>query len=181
MNIYTPTLYLPEDAPNKLGIHGKWRIRTWESLAHAKDGRDPMDEFEQRNGITDVGIHFVLDRFTDVGTPSALAWYAGLIDNSGFTGLAAADTMASHAGWTESTAYSESVRQTLSFSAAASRTISDSVTFSINATVTINGLFINSDNTKSGTTGTLFSTASFASTASLVSGNALTANYSLSD
>ena len=135
------------------------------------------------NGITDEGIHHALDRLTDITGPTVTLapWHAGLIDNASFTGVADADTMASHTGWIENQNYSEAVRQQLNFSAAAARTISDSVSFSINATVTIKGLYVTSDNTKGGTTGTLFSTALFATPPSLVSGNTLTANYSLSD
>lgn len=135
------------------------------------------------NGIVDTGIHHALDRFTDITGPTVTLapWHAGLIDNASFTGVADADTMASHTGWIENQAFSEAVRQQLNFAAAAARTISDSVSYSINATVTIKGLFVTSDNTKGGTTGTLFSTALFATPPTLVNGNTLTANYSLSD
>ena len=123
-------------------LFGCWSVQGWESKAHELDGKDPIFELVDHNGIVDDGIHYVLDRFTDVGTPAAKTWYAGLIDNSGFTGLSDSDTHASHSGWTENTDYSEGARQTLSFSAAATRSISDSVSFSINATVTIEGLFV---------------------------------------
>jgi hypothetical protein len=163
-------------------LFGIWALQGWESKAHEIDGRDPIFEMVDHNGIVDDGIHYVLDRFTDVGTPAAKTWYAGLINNSGFTGLADADTHASHTGWTESTDYSEGARQTLSFSAAATRSISDSVSFSINGTVTIEGLFVADNSTKgSVAAATLFSTAQFSSAPSLVSGNTLTANYTLSD
>jgi len=164
-------------------LTGHWSVAGWESKAHEADGTSPIFSMEQPNGIVDTGIHHVLDRFNDTAGPEATLapWYAGLIDNASFTGLADADTMASHAGWIENQDYSESVRQTLSFAAAASRSISDSVSFSINATVTIEGLFVSSDSTKGGTSGTLFSTAQFASAPALVSGNTLTANYTLSD
>lgn len=163
---------------------GRWsNVQAWESKAHERDGMSPMWTTEFPNGITDEGIHHVLDRFTDITAPTlTLApWAAGLIDASGFTGVADADTMSSHSGWTEATQYDESVRQNLAFSAAATRAISDSVSFAINATKTIQGLFVSSDNTKSGTSGTLFSTALFATPPALVSGNTLTANYTLSD
>lgn len=163
-------------------LFGVWGLQAWESKAHEIDGRDPIFEFVDHNGIVDDGIHYVLDRFTNVGTPAAKTWYAGLINNSGFTGLSDSDTHASHSGWTESQDYSEGARQTLSFSAAATRSISDSVSFSINATVTIEGLFVSDTSTKgSVASATLFSTAQFTSAPSLVSGNTLTANYTLSD
>lgn len=142
-----------------------------------------MPDFD--NGITDEGIHYLLEVGfrSDAGMPvSQIApWFAGLIDNAGFTGVDASDTMASHTGWSESTDYSESVRQTLVFGAAAARAITAQVAFSINATKTIEGIFVPSNSTKGGTTGTLWSTAIFSSPPSLISGNVLTANYSLSD
>ena len=79
--------------------------------------------------------------------------------------MAAADTMASHAGWTEVTAYSEAVRQTLTLGAVASQSVDNSASkaaFSINAdATTIGGAFITTDNTKGGTTGTLAGAAAF--------------------
>lgn len=137
------------------------------------------------NGITDVGIHYVLEvAFRDGTAPDPAqigTWYAGLIDNASFTGVAAGDTSASHAGWIENQDYDEANRITISFAAAATRKITAAISFTINATITVRGLFIISVNTKGGTTGTLFSTALFSSPPSLVSGNVLTANYSLTD
>lgn len=133
------------------------------------------------NGITNEGIHYNLDTaFTNNDTAETL-WYAGLINNSGYTGVDPTDVMSSHTGWTESTDYSESVRQTLSFAAAASRSITAAVSFTMNATVTIKGLFVVTNNTKGGTTGVLWSTALYATAPDLVSGNVLTSNYTLSD
>jgi len=169
-------------------LRGRWTgvsafrsVKAREAHLRGVAGCGPMWAIDFSNGITDVGIHFVLDRFSNVGAPSALTWYAGLMDNAGFTGVASADTALSHTGWSESVAYDESVRQTLAFSAASARAISDSVSFTMNATTTVKGLFVISDNTKSGTAGTLFSTALFVTPPALVSGNVLTANYSLSD
>ena len=166
-------------------IRGVWSdVKVWENKAHELIGINPIwNLVEQPNGITDEGIHHVEDRFTDIDAPTlTLApWHAGLINASGFTGVDSSDTMASHSGWVESTDYSESVRQLLGFGSAALRKISDSVSFSINTTVTIQGLLISSDNVKGGTTGTLFSTALFGTPPSLVTGNVLTANYTLSD
>jgi mevalonate kinase len=54
--------------------------------------------------------------------------------------------------------------------------------FSINATTTIAGAFLSSDNTKSGTTGVLFSVANFASPGdrAVVSGDTLNVTYTFS-
>jgi hypothetical protein len=160
-------------------IRGRWTsVELWEGEAHRSRKLWGTD-FD--NGIVDVGIHYALDRLTDVGSPAAVTWYAGLMDNASYTGIDDSDTMSSHTGWIENQDYSEGVRQTLAFGAAAARTISDSVSFSIDASVTIKGLFVTSDNVKGGTTGTLFSTALFSTAPILINGNTLTANYSLSD
>ena len=167
-------------------VRGRWeRIQIWrtvEDYEAYKRGEFVVPKFLQNfpNGITDVGIHYLLDAGFR-GTTAISTWYAGLIDNAGYTGVDPSDTMASHSGWSEATQYDESVRQTLTFAAAATRKITAEVSFTMNATKTIEGIFVNSDSTKSGTTGTLWSTALFSSAPGLVSGNVLTANYTLSD
>jgi len=54
--------------------------------------------------------------------------------------------------------------------------------FSINATTTVGGAFLTSDNTKGGTTGTLFSAADFQSPGdrSVVNGDTLNVTYTFS-
>jgi hypothetical protein len=168
-------------------VRGRWEhIQVWrtvEDYEAFKRGEFVTPIFFEEvkpNGITDVGIHYLLDAgFRGVAAIST--WYAGLIDNAGYTGVAASDTSASHSGWSQSGAYTETALQTLSFGAAASRQISASVSFSINASVTIEGIFVNSVSTKPMTTGTLWSTALFSTAPSLVNGNVLTATYTLSD
>lgn len=174
-------------------VHGIWRdIKVWENeadAAMAKAGYNVRPKLwlpDQPNGITDEGIHYLLEVGfrSDAGSPVAqiAPWYAGLIDNAGYTGVAAGDTMASHTGWAElHTQYDEAARQTLAFAAAASRAITASVSFTMNATKTVQGIFVTSVNTKGGTTGTLWSTALFSSPPGLISGNVLTANYTLTD
>lgn len=168
-------------------VRGRWdKIQIWRTVeeyqAHKAGSLavHPIWEDAVNNGITDEGIHYLLD--AGFRNQSQIAtWYAGLIDNSGYTGVDPSDTMSSHSGWSEATQYDEVNRQTFSFGAASSRQISDDVSFTMNATKTIEGIFVTSDNTKSGTTGTLWSTALFSSAPGLVSGNVLTATYTLSD
>jgi hypothetical protein len=138
-------------------------------------------EEELHNGIVDEGIEYLLDAGFNGGTQDT-THYIGLVDNSGFSAFADADTMASHAGWSESTAYSEATRPAWNPDAAASRAVTNSTTvdFTMNATATIKGIFVTSNNTKSGTTGTLWSTAAFASNASVVSSDVLKVTYTVS-
>lgn len=171
-------------------LRGRWEnTRVFENADHHADFRKwgaayvkPLWELAlQPNGITNEGIHYNLDTAFTNNDTAETTWYAGLINNSGYTGVDATDTMASHSGWTESTDYDESNRQTLSFAAASSRSITAEVSFTMNATVTINGLFVVTNNTKGGTTGVLWSTALYSSAPDLTSGNVLTSNYTLSD
>jgi len=168
-------------------VRGRWEhIQVWRTVDDFnafKRGEFVTPIFYEEckpNGITDVGIHNLLDSGFR-GTAQISAWYAGLIDNAGFTGVDPTDTSASHSGWSRSGDYSETVLQTLSFGAAATRLITASVSFTMNATKTIEGIFVNSASTKPMVAGTLWSTALFSSAPSLISGNVLTATYTLSD
>ena len=113
-----------------------------------------------KNGVVDVGLDHILD--TEFHGGSAVAtWYIGLIRDDNFTALADADTMASHAGWEEADEYSETPRQEWTEGAPSSEQITNAVTvdFSMNATEVIKGMFLVSNNTKSGGSGTLWATA----------------------
>jgi len=126
----------------------------------APDGRLRWRE-EIENTVVNVGLDDILDKYFK-GSAYTAAHYVGLTD--GTPTIAAADTMASHAGWAEVTGYSESVRQTLTLGTVASQSVDNSASkasYSINATVTVGGVFVTTDNTKSGTSGTLYGVAAF--------------------
>lgn len=132
-----------------------------------------------RNGITNEGFNDILGVYFHGDTQNT-AWYALLISNSSFSTLAATDVMASHAGWTESTAYSDSTRQQIPFNAAASKSIANTTTatFNINADGTvIKGIGVTSNNTKGGTTGKLWATGLFGSDQTLNNGDILKITY----
>lgn len=113
------------------------------------------------NLVTTVGKNHLLDQYLE-GSSYTAAWYLGLIDNAGYTAVAAGDTAASHSGWTESTAYSNGTRPAPSWGAAAAGSKASTPTaFTINATATIKGAFLISNSTKGGTTGTLYSAGLF--------------------
>jgi hypothetical protein len=165
----------------KSAVKDDFRARGKFRIEHRnKDGK-LLGIYEVPNGIVDVGLNHILETEFHSGS-QVTTWYIGLIDNASFSALAAADTMASHAGWVESADYTEANRPTWTAGAAAARTITNAVTvdFSINATKTIKGIFITSNNTKSGTTGTLWSTAAFGSTVSVNNGDTLKVTYTLS-
>ncbi|MGC8518484.1 MAG: hypothetical protein ACP5P4_08130 [Steroidobacteraceae bacterium] len=117
------------------------------------------------------------------GSAYTAAWYMGLVDGSTTPTFAATDTMASHSGWTENTAYSNAARPTLGFGTAASRSIalSAAATFNINATATVAGGFFTTVSTIGGTTGILYSAGAFTGgDASVKSGDTLSASASQS-
>ena len=96
--------------------------------------------------------------------------------------------MASHAGWTEITAYSQATRPACTFGAATtadpsviSNTASVAV-FSMNGTETVGGAFLTSNSTKGGTTGVLFSAGDFQSPGdrAVVNGDTLNVTYQFS-
>ena len=133
------------------------------------------------NDVVTVGKNLMLNTFFLNGTVPA-TWYQGLINGSGYSALAAADTMASHTGWTEFTSYAEGVRQTWSptSSTAASLINSTAMTFTINASGTLEGAFLVTDNTLSGTVGTLWATVLYGSPVVVSSGDVIRNTYGIS-
>lgn len=128
--------------------------------------RDPQGNEKWRdrshNIVTNAGLNYALDAAVSGGTP-VTTWYVGLVSDT--PTFAAGDTMGSHAGWTEFTAYDEAARQTWTDGGVSSQSASNSAstadfTISTNSSV-IAGAFITSDSTKSGTSGTLFSGVAF--------------------
>ncbi len=150
------------------------------TLQHLRNGKI-INEIDLLNGITNEGLNKLLDVMFH-NEAQITVWYIGLIDNASFSALAAADTMASHAGWIENADYDEANRVTWAEDAAAARAITNSTPadFTMNSTETIKGIFITSNNTKSGTTGTLWSTAAFGSTVSVVDNDVLRVSYTVS-
>lgn len=141
--------------------------------------------YDSPNLVTNVGMEYILNAAV-AGSDSAQAaitsWFIGLIDDDGSVTLANADTMASHAGWAEATGYAAATRPGWTVEAAVSREVSNSVTvdFSINAAFDLHGVFITSNSTKSGTTGTLLSETALAAPRTVGSGDTLQVTYSLS-
>lgn len=142
---------------------------------------------EKHNLVVNVGLKDMNDKYF-TGSAYTAAWYIGLYGAAASNNPAAGDTMASHAGWTEVTAYSQATRPAATFAAATTAdpsVISNSASvavFSINATTTVGGAFLTSDNTKGGTSGTLFSASDFAAPGdrSVVSGDVINCTYTFS-
>jgi hypothetical protein len=119
------------------------------------------------------------------GSAQSVTWYLGLVTGPGSgTTFAAADTLASHAGWTESTAYTGN-RKAVTFGSATTANpsvITNSAapsSFAMNATATIAGAFL--CNVATGTSGVLFSAGDFTGgDKSVASGDTLNVTYSFS-
>jgi hypothetical protein len=153
---------------------------------HDKDGNLKWSA-ESKNLVVNAGLQYMagsaLTSVTQITT-----WYIGLYGAGASNTPAAGDTMASHAGWTEVTAYSNANRVTATFVTATTanpsvvtNTASPAV-FNINGTTTVGGAFLTSENTKGGTTGTLFSAADFSSPGdrSVVNSDTLSVTYTFS-
>ena len=139
------------------------------------------------NLVVNVGLADMNDKYFS-GSGYTAAWYLGLYGAASSNDPAAGDTMASHAGWTEVTDYSQSTRPACTFGSAtvADPSVIDNsgsvAVFSINNTVTVGGAFLTSDDTKGGTSGILFSAADFQSPGdrNVVSGDTLNVTYQFS-
>jgi hypothetical protein len=157
-----------------LSLFGKFQVE------HVRGGK-VIGRYTVPNGIVDVGLNFLLDVMFH-GTAAVATWYIGLVNNAGFSAFANADTMGSHAGWTEWTSYDEATREEWLEDAAATRSITNSTPaeFTISASGTLKGIFVTSNNTKGGTTGTLWSTASFTSTIPVQDNDIIRITYTVS-
>jgi hypothetical protein len=139
------------------------------------------------NLVVNVGLKDMNEKYF-TGSNYSASWYLGLYGAGSSNTPAAGDTMASHAGWTEVTDYSEATRPACVFGT--STTADPSVisnansvaVFTINGTTVVGGAFLTTDDTKGGTTGTLFSAADFQAPGdrSVISGDVINLTYEFS-
>lgn len=136
------------------------------------------------NGATDVGKQYLLGAGFNAVTPIT-TWYLGLIDASGGTPiLAPTDTMATHTGWNEFILYNETTRQTwaktlntLTNQMVSSAAAQFNIPSSFTGTGSLGGGFLVSNNTKNGTTGTLWATGVFNSPVPIQASDEFRLNY----
>ena len=156
---------------------GKWRM-----VCRRNGGI--IWEVEWENLVVNSGRDYLVDVGLSGGT-QITTWYIGLVNGATPT-FAAADTMASHGGWTESTAYDEANRPTFVEAGVSGGQVTNTAskaTFTMNATATIGGAFLVSNNTKGGTTGTLYAEGDFATDRSVIDNDVLevTATFGAAD
>lgn len=150
-----------------------------------KDGNLKWEE-RTHNLVVNEGLAYMNDTFF-AGSSYTAAWYLGLITGPGSgTAYSGADTLASHAGWTEFSNYS-GARKAVTFGAA---TVADPSVVNNSGSVaqytisggggTVAGAFMCT--VSSGTSGVLFSEADFESPGDrvVVAGDTLNVTYEFS-
>ena len=180
-DIVTSGLVAGTHSPEQVKATGKYTFECYD-----KDGNLKWTA-ETENLVVNVGLQYMAGTALTT-TAQITTWYLGLYGSGSTNSPAAGDTMSSHIGWTEVTAYSEANRPTATLAAATNanpsvvtNTASKAV-FTINGTTTVGGAFLTSNNTKGGSTGTLFSAADFSAPGdrSVVSGDILNVTYTFS-
>lgn len=163
------------DMMETIGVTGYYNVQCVGPDGHVKW----TDSIE--NLVVTVGKNDLLDKYF-AGSAYTAAWYMGLVDGASTPTYAAGDTLASHAGWTESTAYSGTDRATVAWNAAsAGSKASTATSFSINATATIAGALLTVTQLRATTTGILYSAGSFSGgNRSVVNGDTLNVTYTAS-
>jgi hypothetical protein len=144
---------------------------------------------EADNLVVNVGKNHMLDN--DLQTSVAIVGpFMGLISSTSYTAIAAADTMASHAGWLEAGNANAPTytapRKTCAWNAASagSKALSAALSFAITGTGTVKGAFLvygtGAVSTIDNTSGTLFSAGLFGTgDRSVLSGDTLNVSYSV--
>ena len=153
---------------------------------HDKDGNLKWEQ-KSHNLVVNVGLAFVNTTFFK-GSGYTAAWYVGVYGPASSNNPSSTDTMASHAGWTEVTAYSNATRPAATFGAATTAdpsVIANSAApaqFLINASANVGGAFLTTGDTPGGTSGTLFSASDFAAPGDRVvqNGDVLSVTYTFS-
>ena len=138
-----------------IGLENHYLIECFDSAGNIKWVE------EIYNLITNEGLDDVLTQYLTGSTYTA-SFFVGLTD--GTPTVAAADTMASHAGWTEIVAYDEATREALTLGTVSGQSVNNSASkasYSVNGTATVGGAFITTNSTKSGSTGTLYGVGAF--------------------
>lgn len=127
-----------------------------------------------RNLVMTAGKTDLIDKYLK-GSAYTAAWYLLL---KGAGSIAAGDTLASHAGWTELTPYAGNRPAITWGTTSAGSNTATAVSISINATATIAGAGCCTVNT--GTSGVLYNMSDFAASRSVASGDTLNVTPTLS-
>jgi len=144
-------------------------------------------EQKSHNLVVNVGLADMNTKYFK-GSGYTAAWYLGIYGPAASNNPSSTDTMASHAGWTEVTAYSNATRPAATFGAATTAdpsVIANSASpgqFLVNASANVGGAFLTSGDLPGGSSGTLFSASDFASPGdrTVQNGDVLSVTYTFS-
>jgi hypothetical protein len=152
-----------------LGMKSLYRFECLDSEGNVKW----VEEIE--NLVTNEGLNDVLNKYFK-GSSYTAAFYVGLK----LTGtIAAGDTLASHAGWTEASSYTGN-RQAITLGTVASQSVNNSGAvnaFAITGTMTVTGGFLCTVAT--GTSGVLYGAAEFSVSRAVINGDTLNVTVTL--
>lgn len=164
----------------ELAAHG-FRPITRHKIVALRAGKVIWEE-EGENLTTNAGLAHMLTNYWK-GSAYTAAFYVGL---KGAGTIAGGDTSASHAGWTEVTAYAAATRPALTLgtvTTGATSSVDNSASvaaFSINAANTVvAGAFVATSSAKSSTSDTVIGASDFAASRTLQSGDTLNCTISL--
>ena len=180
-DVVTSSLIAGGFAADSASAKGVYKIQCHDAQGNLKW------EDEAPNLVVNVGLQDMNAKYF-TGSAYTAAWYIGIYGSGATNSPAAGDTMSSHAGWTEVVAYSQATRPACTFGTPTTANPSvatnsaSPATFSINATTTVGGAFLTSNNTVGGTTGTLYSAADFSAPGdrAVTNGDTLSVTYTLS-
>ena len=144
-------------------------------------------EQKSHNLVVKVGLADMNTKYFK-GSGYTAAWYIGIYGPAASNNPSSTDTMASHAGWTEVTAYSNATRPAATFGAATTAdpsVIANSASpaqFLVNASANVGGAFLTSGDLPGGSSGTLFSASDFAAPGdrTVQNGDVLSVTYTFS-
>lgn len=170
---YSATAWaLPADQARVAMALEEEELRRFLCRALPRHGR-PLWRRRGANLVTDEGARWLITH-AFVAPKTTIPWHLML---KGAGALANSHTMASHAGWSELTGYSQTARPALTIASPSSgRSSSNAATvasITADASITVAGAVLTSSPTKGGTTGTLYGGADFASAQALTSGQIL--------
>lgn len=165
---------------NKINDSQDLTVGGYFTYEHIRDGK-VIDTWKEKNIVVNQGLNYILEAALSGGTVNT-THYVGLFSNNYTPNNAGVGTLVTDL--TEVNAkYNETTRPTWSEAGASSQTISNSASpaaFTFNASETIYGAFLISNNTKGGTTGTLIAASKFASSRAVVLNDVLNVTYTLS-
>lgn len=139
-----------------------------------------IDEFEFDNLCTTEGLNYVLNASFGVSSANA-SWYTGLFEGN-YTPTAGAVAATVAAAATECVAYAGATRPAWTVVASTAASLTNGAAradFVFSSAKTLYGAFLISNNTKAGTTGTLFSIARFTTSKAVDIGDELLLTYLL--